>query len=154
VERCVAHDNGWLNTNVGGPVGIMLWDSSYSVLQYNEAYRNRTANAVDGDGLDLDQFCDHCVMQYNYTHDNDGAGLFVCSNGNAPTAYNIVRYNVSENDARTATGAGGIWVSGNHTDVYCNTVYMSPGAGPALSIWVPNPASDYAIHVFNNIFVT
>ena len=41
-------------------------------------------------------------MQYNYSHDNDGPGylLLHSSAGARRAGNNIVRYNISQNDAR------------------------------------------------------
>ena len=41
------------------------------------------------------------VMQYNYSHDNDGAGYLLAQFTYAREfTNNIVRYNISENDGR------------------------------------------------------
>ena len=43
IEYSVAYNNGWLNTNDAGPVGIWAYNVNRSTIQYNEAYGNRTA---------------------------------------------------------------------------------------------------------------
>ena len=41
------------------------------------------------------------VMQYNYSHDNDGAGYGLYQGStSAPWSNNVVRYNISQNDGR------------------------------------------------------
>ena len=57
---------------------------------------------MDGDGFDFDGGCTHCLMQYNYSHDNQAAGFLVYTYKDAPHQFAnvVVRYNVSENDAR------------------------------------------------------
>src|SRR5438552_8348260 len=74
VERSLAHDNGWLPGNGGETGGIEALHCTRVLLQYNEAYANHGGQS-DGDGIILDVTTDS-IMQYNYAHDNDGAGLF------------------------------------------------------------------------------
>ena len=77
VDRCVAFENGALcNDAPGGPCGIWTAVANRVTIQNCESYRNRT-QAADGDGFDLDGGCTRCVVQYNYSHDNDGAGFLV-----------------------------------------------------------------------------
>lgn len=107
IERSIAYNNGRLNTNLIGPSAIWAYDSTGIVIQYNEAYRNRTGSSGDGNGFGLDQNVSHSILQYNYSHENDGAGLLICQQGNAPTqTNNVVRYNISQNDGRKS-GWGG-----------------------------------------------
>lgn len=161
VERCLAHDNGANNTASEGPVGIWAYHSSRIVLQHNEAYRQRTRGG-DGGGFDLDIGVTDSVMQYNYSHDNDGAGFLLYgmagSDGNRG---NTVRYNVSENDGRNpASGAAsGINLSNNVRDaaVYGNTVVLpAPPGGTSVSavrvVAFTHQPDD--IVVANNLFVT
>ena len=49
------------------------------------------------------------VMQYNYSHDNDGAGYLLGQfTGGRPWGRNIVRNNISQNDARNNSGRRGL----------------------------------------------
>jgi len=158
IERCVAHDNGWLNTAVGGPIGIWAWDSNNIVIQYNESYNNRTASSADGGGFDLDGGVTNSVMQYNYSHDNDGAGFLLAQFDDArPFSGNTIRYNISQNDGRkNSYGAIEVWNGGSgitNTQIYNNTIYVSPttnGSPKAMSIISPTRN----VHVRNNIFIT
>jgi hypothetical protein len=132
VKRCVAYENGALcNDAPGGPCGIWTAVARRVVIQDCESFRNRTRTG-DGDGFDLDGGCIECVLQYNYSHDNDGAGFLVYTYAGAPhqDRGNVVRWNVSENDARRNRQYGGICL-GNSGDgmtgaqIYQNTVIMS-----------------------------
>jgi hypothetical protein len=135
IERNVAHGNGARNTHVGGPVGIWVWDVNAATIQYNESYANKTNSTADGGGFDFDGGVTNSVMQYNYSHDNDGPGYGVYQfQGARPFHDNVVRYNVSADDARkNSYGALDFW-NGNGTSgirdtaVYNNTVYVSPSA--------------------------
>jgi hypothetical protein len=112
--------------------GIQAIACDRALLQYNESAFTHFGSA-DGDGIVLDN-ATNSIMQYNYTHDNDGGGLWLGAESNAVSSNNVIRYNVSQNDGRHDDGYGGImfWTGAggqvNETDVYGNTVYMSPNA--------------------------
>lgn len=131
VEKCVAYNNGvYSDWSAGGPVGIWAWHSNGIVFQFNESYANRTANMLDGGGFDFDGGVTNSVMQYNYSHDNDGAGILLYQFNNArPFGNNVVRYNLSVNDGRKG-GYGGIAYGGGsglqNVDIYGNTIFLAP----------------------------
>jgi hypothetical protein len=102
------------------------------------------------------------VMQYNYSHDNDGAGFLIYGTaGSDASTGHVIRYNVSQNDGRNSSSgaASGINLSNNVSDlaVYGNTVLLSAPSGntgiPAIKsvAYTHNPDR---IVVANNIFVT
>src|SRR6185436_921799 len=114
IERSVAWNNGKnCNYTNGGPIGIWAWDSNAVTIQYNESYSNQTgSSSLDGGGFDLDGGVTNSIMQYNYSHDNDGAGYLLYQfNGARPFGNNTVRYNISQNDARQGHYAG-IYIGG------------------------------------------
>ncbi len=129
VERCVAWENGALcNQAPGGPCGIWTAASRHIVIQSCESFNNRTGTAPDGDGFDLDGGCIECVLQYNYSHGNDGAGILVYTYAGAPyeDRGNVVRFNVSENDAVKKRNYGAIYVGNDGkgmsgVEIYHNT---------------------------------
>lgn len=136
IERNEAYENGAANTHVGGPVGIWVWDVNRATIQHNESHHNRTNSTADGGGFDLDGGVTNSVVQYNYSHDNAGAGYGIYQFQGARAFHdNTVRYNISANDARkNGYGAIDLW-NGNgsngisNVDVYNNTVYVTPSAG-------------------------
>ena len=161
IERCVARHNGWLNTNVGGPVGIWTYDSTGVTIQLSESYENRTASSADGGGFDLDQNVSNSVVQYNCSHDNDGAGYLLAQEP-ATVAHsgNVVRYNISQNDGRANTYGGiHVWGRVRNAEIYNNTIFMSasssasPRAATVVSWGVPQNRS-VSVHFRNNIFVS
>ncbi|HEX8916846.1 MAG TPA: right-handed parallel beta-helix repeat-containing protein [Humisphaera sp.] len=133
IEYSEAFNNGENNTHVGGPVGIWVWDVDRALIQYNESHHNRTNSTADGGGFDLDGGVTNSVVQYNYSHDNDGAGYGIYQfQGARAFRNNHVRYNLSVDDGRkNSYGAFDFW-NGNGTNgiqdtyVYNNTVYVSP----------------------------
>jgi Right handed beta helix region len=157
VERNVAHDNGADNDYPGGgPVGIWTWDSNRVVIQYNESYANKS-KTLDGDGLDLDGGVTNSVLQYNYTHDNYGAGILLAQfTGARPFHGNVVRYNISENDSREfAYGGILLWNGGSgitDTVIHHNTIVADADVSPqsaGIRFW-----SETSTTFYDNILAT
>jgi hypothetical protein len=154
VDGCIAHHNGGDGTNNAGPVGLWAYNSSNVTIQFSESYAN-LAMYQDGDGFDLDVGTTNSVIQYCYSHDNFGAGYLLSQQGAEPWSNNVLRYNISENDAWGGR-LGAITYYSEESDlgledswVYGNTVYTS--VGPALNLTsAPNASRNY---LFNNIFV-
>lgn len=111
----------------GGGIGIWAWSSDNTVVQFNEV--TGTSGRVDSQAFDSDWNCQNTIFQYNYSHDNTGGFLLVCTPkvepknlGNKTT---IARYNISENDGALLSLfclAGPL--EGVH--VYGNTFYVGP----------------------------
>jgi len=133
VSESTAYGNGTACRAPEGPAGIWTYDSTGIVVARNLSYRNRTGGPADGDGFDLDQNVSHSVLQYNLAYDNDGAGYLVYTGqDNAAHHSNVVRFNLSSNDARASGWYAGITVVGRLSglQVHNNTVVMrdrSPG---------------------------
>jgi hypothetical protein len=141
IEYCTAYNNGWLcQSEQGGPVGIWAWDSKNVIIQYNESYGNKTNGKFDGGGFDLDGGMLNSVIQYNYSHDNDGAGYLLAQFSFARNhKENIIRYNISENDCRkNKYGAIHIWGNVTNAIIYNNTVFQN------------KPYTSYAVAIRNN----
>jgi hypothetical protein len=155
VERSVAADNGWLPGNLGETGGIEAIADNRVLLQYDEAVANHQGLS-DGDGIILDVTTDS-IMQFNYTLDNDGAGLFLFAESGYTATDNVIRYNISQNDARTQGSTyGGLFVGAvvSNADIYNNSVFMgpSPTSSPAAISLLGLGGS--SINVRNNIFYT
>ncbi len=158
IERCLASDNGALNTHVGGPVGIWAWDANAVTIQNNESHHNHTNSKADGGGFDLDGGVTNSVMQYNYSHDNDGAGYLLGQfSGARAFNHNVVRYNISANDGRKNGYAGiQLWNGGSgisDCEIHNNTVSIGPASsGTPRGIYFQTGTKN--VHVRNNIFQT
>ena len=131
--------------------GIWPFDSGNTLIQYNEV--SGMKGTRDGQAFDSDYRCRGTIIQYNYSHDNDGGFLLVCAPRGSYCEGTIVRYNVSQNDG-TRTGRviqiGGVPAG---TRIYNNTIYV--GAGRELPLiwfneWNGGWADDTAF--YNNIF--
>ena len=160
VERNLAYGNGADNTHSAGPVGIWAYEADSVVVRHNESYANRTRGG-DGGGFDLDGGVTNSVMEYNYSHDNDGAGfgLFQYA-GASPSGGNVVRYNVSENDGRkNGYGAISVWGASSSdpvgsADVYHNTVFVAPAASGTPSAVEVKNGNHRGLTLRNNLLVT
>lgn len=159
VERCVAYNNGAAGN---GGAGIWAYDSTKVLFQFNESHHNRTGGPHDGDGFDFDQNVSSSVMQYNYSHDNDGAGFLMATKfNNSLHNGNVIRYNISENDARKLDyGALHIWGKVLNSEWYNNTVYITPNATGKIpqAVKIINDSIEAQdtqhAHFRNNIFQT
>jgi len=102
VEHCTAYRTGLgVAPEDHSPVAIWYAWAQRCTIQFCEAYDNHTGgHPADGGGFDLDGGCEDCVLQYNYSHDNDGAGYLICSwdPQQWPCTGAVCRYSLSVND--------------------------------------------------------
>ena len=163
VEYCVAHDNGGNGpTTGGGPYGIWTWESRSVAIQYNIVYNQKSSSPLDGGAYDLDGGANHCVLQYNYSYNNEGPAIGIIQfNDASPLVNNVVRYNISENDCRKTT-QGIIYVGEfsepygiDGVDIYGNTLFVSKnlrGNKPPL-VTIMNQDDIKNVRIRNNLFV-
>jgi len=89
---------------------MFVFETKRAIIQFNEMYLNHTnasGGGGDGDGADFDQGTQESFMQYNYMHDNDGAGMLHWTNANSiPWFNNTIRYNVMQNNGLNQTTPG------------------------------------------------
>jgi hypothetical protein len=156
IERCTIRHCGQAANpkgSQGGIGGLVFLECDRCVAQFNECHHMLTTIRFDGCAFDIDGGCTNCVLQYNYSHDNEGSGFqsgpFA---GCSPLGDNTIRYNISQDDAKKNTdNTGGImtWGSQPRGQIYNNTVF----AGKGLK---SNPAAfrgGDGFAVRNNIFV-
>ncbi len=145
IEHNLVKDCRYQST--GYNVGIWPFQASNTVIQYNEAYN--THGTEDGQGLDCDHASSYSVMQYNYSHNNEGGFMLIM--GGYPHTAATVRYNISQNDRdkgfEFAQGiARGIMI-------YNNTLYSDQTLNRGV-LWLPNTKSLGVndLYLFNNVF--
>jgi hypothetical protein len=155
MEYCTAWNNGALCRAASGGVGLWTCASRRVVIEHCESFGNRTSGG-DGGGFDIDGGSVDCVLQYNYSHDNDGPGLMVYTYAYASRSDlgAIVRFNISENDARKGGRYAGLWVRSDGkeitgVEIYNNTVVIGPWTDQAALI----NAHRLQAHLRNNIFM-
>ncbi|MBD2724666.1 right-handed parallel beta-helix repeat-containing protein [Hymenobacter armeniacus] len=159
VEHCTAYHNGWLNARGGGPAGIWGWDCNNLTIQYCESHHNEAGGRRDGGGFDLDGGCTNSVLQYNYSHDNDGPGYLLVQFDYARPMHDlVVRYNISKNDARQQDQGGILvysepWLGGIvNADIYNNTIILdrpANGSSPSAVYLLSGNISGFTVR--NNI---
>lgn len=99
--------NGWERN---ARLGCWSWDSHDVVSQFNESDHNQTplndSHARDAGGFDLDLGTEDSVMQYDWSHDNQGEGFLLLTwpigfGYNRGVTHNAqLRYSISERDAK------------------------------------------------------
>lgn len=169
VQYNVVHTSGRRNydeaVGPGNPTGYLggasagIWNviSDNTIIQFNEVFN--FINPKDGQGFDIDMGTNHTVLQYNYSHDNDGGFiLFAESGGPADINDAKVRFNISQNDGTTRgvihIGGHGLPPGPEKLQFHNNTIYVPAWAKPGVRLFVeykPRGISDEA-HVHNNIF--
>ena len=151
IEYCTAYRNGWKQD---ARVGIWCWNSENIVIQFCEAYENISPGVHDGGGFDIDWSCSRCVIQYCYSHGNDGAGYLFMGSGRGFTTRSVVRFNISQNDGRK-NDYGGILCYGTLQDseVYNNIFFFRGNEAGAAIHFRGDKEAGYPsnVRVFNNI---
>ncbi|WP_455641010.1 right-handed parallel beta-helix repeat-containing protein [Parabacteroides sp.] len=83
--------------------GIWPWSCDNTLIRFNEVSDHKAP--WDGQGFDSDWNCMNTVIEYNYSHNNEGGMILICNSGDTPETFSlgnrgsIVRYNISINDA-------------------------------------------------------
>ncbi|WP_214322475.1 discoidin domain-containing protein [Nonomuraea sediminis] len=136
--------------NNGGNVGIWWQGNDDIVVQHNEVSRTGfNGPGTDGHGFDSDADNNRSVVQYNYSHENDGGFFITVSFTSAPTRTNTVRYNLSRDDGYELFSLS---TETSGTEIYNNTLY----AGGRVVVVKPpyNGAGSYPlgkiVHIYNN----
>ena len=110
--------------------GLWTINTNNTVVQYNEVAYTRlpiSQNGADGEGYDIDCAENGTVLQYNYSHNNEGGFLLMCDveDGYKNVSKNhVVRFNLSVNDATRKNGQGVFMITNTRakTDIYNNTI--------------------------------
>lgn len=150
--------DGFNERSGGASVGIWAWNADNTVFQFNESFGGKTTQ--DGEGYDIDYGQTGTIYQYNYSHDNAGGFMLVCSpgQGSLPSgpgsgvrAQNgVVRYNISQNDKDHTFMFSGY---SDGTLIYNNTLYQAPGINARpVDFWAWSQTYPTSVSFYNNIF--
>ncbi|TXK84161.1 right-handed parallel beta-helix repeat-containing protein [Paenibacillus sp. N3.4] len=121
--------------NGGWAVGMFPFFSEGTKMQYNEVYATRSTQ--DGQAFDIDGNNNNALMQYNYSHDNEGGFALVMVDNYAKgsrTTNATIRYNISQNDKNRVFSISNV----SNVKVYNNTIYV--GSELDTMIWWHKPA--------------
>jgi hypothetical protein len=133
--------------------GIWPWSSDNTIIQFNEV--TGVKGTRDGQAFDSDDNCRHTVFQYNYSHDNDGGFILLCTDGgwgmpqSVGNVDTIIRYNISQNDgARTLHIAG----PAKEAKIYNNIFFLGSGLDVPLFLYTDYRGWADGTYVANNVF--
>ncbi len=159
--------NGLIDHNIVGKAGLKtvaggeatsggIWAEKTSgvTMQYNEVYGVLSAGGVDGQAFDNDLFASNTIIQYNYSHDNQGGFLLMEGQMFLSGTNLTVRYNLSVNDSYG--GVKGVITSEygplGTVNIYNNTIYIAAGlpSNPILCNSCNAPFVNFNIWNFNN----
>ena len=108
--------------------GIWPQDADNTLLTLNES--SSCQGMRDSEGFDSDYNSNNSTFRYNYSHDNGGGFMLVCTPGelthkkNVGNAGTVVQYNISRGDHRRLFNLdGGI----QRTTIENNALYVAPG---------------------------
>ena len=100
-----------------------------AVIQYNEVAYTGMEYGGDGEGFDIDNCSNNTIVQYNYSHHNEGGFILICNivcNSKESHHDNIVRNNLSVDDAcRRDSAIFNFTGAMRDVAVLNNTVYVS-----------------------------
>jgi hypothetical protein len=118
IEYNLVRDGNLTGFNFFGPArdcsaGIWTFDSNRTLIQYNEvsgmhygpSTEPATLNGCDGEAFDVDDNQDGTVIQDNYSHNNAGGFLLMCTASISVAHHADVRYNLSVDDNATFSPA-------------------------------------------------
>ena len=110
--------------------GIWAFHANDTVIEHNEVGRMEF-NGCDGSGYDIDYDQDGTVVQSNYSHDNEGGFMLLCTDDQPRTAE--VRFNLSVNDGYSFNSSPCSRPAGSYDGlrIYNNTI-VGPDPGVAI----------------------
>ena len=106
--------------------GIWQWSTDNTTLRLNEA--SNTHGTHDGEGFDSDYNSRNTHYEYNYSHDNDGGFMLICTpverdrQKNLGNIGTVVRHNISRNDHARLINLSGA----DNVTVADNAFYIGP----------------------------
>ena len=138
-----------------GGIGIWTWSSDNCLVQFNEVTGARGTH--DAQAFDSDWNCHNNIYQYNYSHDNAGGFMLVCTPETNPSNLGcvgtVIRYNLSVNDG-AITNTFAIWGPCEDTWVYNNTIFSDSSFHIPLTFYGQWDRWASGTHFLNNIFHT
>jgi hypothetical protein len=167
LDHNTAMHANYLGRSGSANAGIWPHSSINFVMQFNEVgYTHLQHGSTDGEGLNIDIACVNALVQYNYSHHNDGGGMLICNNkseinGQERTGDHrgtVVRNNLFYDNGINSNVGAFLTISSavGKTSVYNNTVVLTPRLmNPRLILsadWAKvGKSSDFTFR--NNIFV-
>ncbi len=104
--------------------GIWPFACDDTIIQFNEV--SGTVGTLDGQSFDSDYWCRRSVFQYNYSFQNEGGFMLICSPGDAINDDTVIRYNISLHDGINSARVFHFGGGARRTHVYNNTIVIGP----------------------------
>lgn len=132
VDALVEHNvlNGFGLRATSFHAGIWSWNSDRPVMQYNDV--SHGSSSPPSMAFDIDIAGSGVLYQYNFSHENGGGFLAMCTNPGELSDGATVRYNISENDHDADMGTFTVPVIANgcgavqpNVSVYNNVISSS-----------------------------
>ncbi|WP_422661160.1 cohesin domain-containing protein [Paenibacillus sp. EC2-1] len=140
--------DGYNRTSSGYNAGMWTWNGDNTLYQFNEVTRGFSTR--DGQPFDFDHGSQGIIYQFNYSYNNDGGNLLICSDGSGGEVRNgIYRYNISQNDKYqifTICGAS----NAKNIQIYNNIFYVKEGMNTNLLV---SQGGAVEVKLFNNVFI-
>jgi hypothetical protein len=120
VRRCNARSSDY-------NAGIWPWSADNSIFRRNDV--SSTQGVKDGEGYDSDYNSRNTLFELNYSHDNTGGFMLICTPGNQDPVVNIgntgtlVQYNISHGDKTRIFNISG----GKHMRIENNAIFVAAG---------------------------
>jgi hypothetical protein len=132
--------------------GIWPFACDDTLIQFNEV--SGTLGTLDGQGFDSDYGCRRSVFQYNYSFQNEGGFMLICSPGDGVNDDTIIRYNISVHDGVNSARVFHFGGGAKRTHVYNNTVVVGAHQDLPMMLfteWNGGKAKDSRFT--NNLFI-
>lgn len=164
VEHNIVYDNGKVNYGASG-IHTFAFNAAqnagkHNVIRYNVVYNTHDVHAGDGNGIELDQWCDDNRVSFNLAFHNDGAGIVVFD-----AADNVIENNTLFANARdpgnTHPYRADLVIASDYTkqvdhafgNIVRNNLVLADG-DHRYAIFVDDFASHHMKEIANNDFST
>ncbi|MCK9554471.1 right-handed parallel beta-helix repeat-containing protein [bacterium] len=130
----------------------------HNIIRYNVCYRNRDTKKFDGNGIQLDQWCDYNEVYYNICYENDGAGICIFDSSNS-VVYNNTLFNNALDSGKSHQIKAELVIASdftknvdhtNNISVFNNIVVANNKN--VYAIYVDRLSSDNKLSINNNLF--
>jgi len=161
IEANIVYENGF---DYPGSSGIHLFSlnptensGDHNVIRYNISYNNSETDGPDGNGIQLDQWCDDNMVYYNLCYGNDGPGISVFDSSDNQI-YNNTLYGNLLDPGDTHYVKGEIILASDYTKNIDGTrnntlinnlcVAVNPSAH---AVYIDEATSDNALEIMYNL---
>lgn len=152
IERNVVRKARARCTENEAAAGIWPFACDDTLIQFNEV--SGTVGTKDGQAYDSDYWCRRTVFQYNYSFENEGGFMLICTPGNAVNEDTVIRYNVSVRDGINSARVFHFGGGAKRTHVYNNTIIVGPKQDLPMLLFTEWDGGKAAETRFtNNLFV-